>query len=106
MPLALPLPQMVNNHNYEKKQLIMSPKNNISQKICPVSKYVTCSSFKDKKDTTWKRSKIPPLPTQKKDNRKNKSNLSWYNHKDNKYTGWAAKETAPAVLLVFFDVQN
>ena len=35
---------------------------------------------------------------------KNQNNLSWYNHKENKYTGWAEKETDPAVLLVFFDV--
>ena len=39
-----------------------------------------------------------------KENRKNQNNLSWYNHKENKYTGWAEKETDPAVLLVFFDV--
>ena len=76
-----------------KKQFIMSPKNNSSQK------YVLCQNMwpvvrsKTKKTQPESAPKYPPLPTQKKDNRKNKSNLSWYNHKDNKYTGWAEKET-------------
>ena len=73
-----------------KKQLLISPQNNrsISQK------YVLCQNMWPVVRSKTKKTQPESAPKYtRKENRKNQNNLSWYNHKDNKYTGWAEKET-------------